>query len=218
MRFYLSSYRLGNHVERLRKILPPKSRVAVVANALDVYSNEVRRTHMAEVYDPYAELERLGFRVSDLDLRTYFGKPDELVNRLRRVDFVWALGGESFVLRRAMALSGFDIEIVRRLHADELAYGGFSAGAVVMAPSLRGIHLMDDINKVPDGYTPEVIWDGVQLIDFAIVPHYRSDHPEAAAAEAAKAYFEENEIDHEVLADGDVIVCSGADIQVLRKT
>lgn len=106
MRFYLSSYQLGDHVDRLKKLLPPKPRVAVVANALDVYSDEARRTHMAKGYNPYAELESLGFMVSDLDLRAYFGKPDKLANRLAQVDFVWALGGAAFVLRRAMALPG----------------------------------------------------------------------------------------------------------------
>ena len=47
----------------------------------------------------------------------------------------------AFVLRRAMQLSGFDDIIVDLLDADAIVYGGFSAGAVVAAPSLEGIHL-----------------------------------------------------------------------------
>ena len=216
MRLYLSSYRLGDHVDRLRQLLPPRPRVAVVANALDVYSNEARRSHRATVYDPNAELETLGFEVADLDLRAYFAKPGPLAERLAAVDFVWVLGGESFVLRRAMALSGFDTEIVRRLRADQLAYGGFSAGAIVATPTLRGIHLMDDPVVVPEGYPPETVWTGLGLVDFSIVPHWRSDHPEAATAEKAVAYVEQHSVHHECLADGDVVVRSGDDIEVLR--
>lgn len=216
MRLYLSSYRLGNYVDRLRSLLPIAPKVAVIENALDLFSQDARCAYKAEVYDPYDEFMDLGFDASELDLRCYFGGQAGLADRLRQVDLVWVLGGESFVLRRAMAASGFDVEIAELLRSNSLAYGGFSAGAVAATPSLRGIDIIDDPHTVPEGYPMDVVWDGLGLTNFAIVPHYRSDHPETEKAERAKAYFEEHRIAHETLADGEVIVRSGDDIEILR--
>lgn len=216
MRLYLSSYRLGNHVDHLKSLLPSKPRVALVENALDLFSLDSRRAYKTEVYDPFTEMEGLGFTVTELDLRQYFGRPKELGERLSGTDLVWCLGGESFVLRRAMMASGFDTEIVPRLKSGDLVYGGFSAGAVVATPSLRGIHIMDDPETVPEGYPTEVVWNGLNLVDFAIVPHFRSRHLEAEKAERAKSFFEEHQIPHEALVDGDVIVRSGNRVEILR--
>ena len=202
MRAYLSSYRLGNHFEQFLALLPRKPNLLLVANALDVFSDEARLRHKAEVYDPNYELEQLGCSVSDLDLRTYFGRPNALKSRLIESDLVWVLGGNSFVLRRAMQQSGFDDLVTEHLRSDEIAYGGFSAGAVVAAPTLDGIHLMDDPEVVPNGYPNEVVWDGLGWIDFAIVPHWQSDHREAADAELARAYLQEKGLPHETLSDG----------------
>lgn len=164
MRLYLSSYRLGRHVEWLKALLPKRPRALILANALDGFSMSLRRKLTAEEYDPYSELEVLSFTVSDFDLRQFFGAPEDLTKTLRTGDLVWILGGNSFVLRRAMALSGFDAELVRLLRSDDLIYGGFSAGAVVAARTLHGIHLMDNPHDVPDGYLSAVIWNGLGWI------------------------------------------------------
>ena len=212
MRAYLSSYRLGNHFERFLDLLPKRPKVLLVANALDVFSDAARQRHKTEVYDPYRELEKLGCSVSDIDLKQYFGRQSALSSRLLESDFVWVLGGNSFVLRRAMFLSGFDDIVSEHVKADEVAYGGFSAGAVVAAPTLEGIHLMDDPEVVPKGYPKEVSWDGLGWTNFAIVPHWKSDHPEAAAAEVAKKYLQEKALPHETLSDGQAFLLVGSDL------
>lgn len=215
MRAYLSSYRLGNHFEEFLALLPRKPNVLLVANALDVFSDEARRRHKAEVYDPICELEQLGCSVSDLDLRTYFGRPNALKSRLMKNDLVWVLGGNSFVLRRAMQLSAFDDLATEFIKSDDIAYGGFSAGAVVAAPTLDGIQLMDDPEVVPQGYPNEVTWNGLGWIDFAIVPHWQSDHPEAAKAELARAYLHEKGLPHETLSDGQAFLMVNNELSLL---
>ena len=47
-----------------------------------------------------------------------------------------------------------------------------------------------------------------------IVPHYRSDHPESAAAEQVVAHLQANGIAHVTLRDGEVIVVNGDDVAV----
>ncbi|GAA3877786.1 hypothetical protein GCM10022404_29440 [Celeribacter arenosi] len=117
-----------------------------------------------------------------------------------------------------MALSGFDTAATQHLKTGNIAYGGFSAGAVVASPSLSGIDLMDDPEAVPNGYQKEVVWSGMKWIDFSIVPHFQSDHPESEAANVAKDFFMKNGIPHRTIADGEVIFGEAGSFEVLPRT
>lgn len=206
MRLYLSSYRIGDRAGSLLALLSDGRRAAIIENALDNISPAARELYRTEAYDPVAELGSLGIAASPLDLRQYFGDPEGLRARLSQFDLVWVTGGNAFVLRRAMKQSGFDDVIVDLLDHDRIVYGGFSAGAVVAAPSLEGIHLMDDPDEAPPGYDRAPVWDGLGLIDHAIVPHYRSPHSESAAAERAVRHLCGRGLRYRALRDGEVIV------------
>lgn len=88
----------------------------------------------------------------------------------------------------------------------ELIYGGWSAGAVVAGPTLRGIEIMDDPYIVAESYQIEPVWDGLGLVDFSIVPHFESDHPEAEAAARAHEHMTATGIPHRTMRDGEVII------------
>ena len=88
--------------------------------------------------------------------------------------------------------------------------GGFSAGAVVATPTLRGIELMDDPTQIVEGYPETVVWEGLGLVDFSIVPHFRSNHPETLLAESAVRYLDERQMPFKALKDGDVWVQDGS--------
>lgn len=206
MRLYLSSYRIGDRAGSLLALLGSGKRAAIIENALDGFSAQARDIYRREAYDPVHELASLGIAGTPLDLRDHFGDPEGLRARLEGYDMVWVTGGNAFVLRRAMKQSGFDDVIVDMLDSDEIVYGGFSAGAVVAAPSLEGIHLMDDPDETPAGYDGEVVWDGLGLIDHAIVPHYRSPHPESAAADRAARHLCNRGLRYRALRDGEAIV------------
>ncbi len=206
MRLYLSSWRVGERAGSLLALLGSGKRAALIENALDLCSDEAREAHRREVYDPAAELNSLGISSTPLDLRTYFGRPEALAAELGNYDLVWVVGGNTFVLRRAMKASGFDDVITAMLDNDQIVYGGFGAGAAVAAPALRGMQLFDDEGEVPRGYDAETVWDGLGLIDHAIVPHYRSPHPETAAAERAARHLSGQGLRYRALRDGEVIV------------
>lgn len=206
MRLYLSSYRIGDRAGSLLALLGSGKRAAIVSNALDNISSTARSIYRDEVYDPHMELASLGLVTEELDLRRYFGEAEALREKLGEFDLVWVMGGNAFVLRRAMKQSGFDDVITGMLERDEIVYGGFSAGAVVATPTLRGIELMDDPAEVPAGYDPEVVWDGLGLIDHSIVPHFRSPHPESATAERAVRHMMSRGMRYRALRDGEVIV------------
>jgi dipeptidase E len=208
MRLYLSSERLGERAGALLAMVGG-TRVAIIANGYDGASAMARELYRREVYDPVAEFQSLGLKPEYLDLRAYFGASDDLRGRLSAFDLVWVMGGNSFVLRRAMRQSGFDTVIRELLEADAIAYGGYAAGAVVAGPSLRGLELMDDPWELPDGYDEPLIWHGLGLTPFAIVPHYRSAHPEAASAEKVVSYMRARRTRFRAISDGEVIVRVG---------
>lgn len=211
MRLYLSSYRLGDRAGALLALIGGTgARAAIISNALDGIPSETRDAYRAEVYDPARELASLGIVGEDLDLRRFFARKEALRQELAGYDLVWVMGGNAFTLRRAMKQSGFDAVISGMLDRDEIVYGGFSAGAVVAGPSLDGYEIMDDPSELPPGYDVNPVRDGLGLIDFAIIPHYRSPHPEAAAAARCVRYFERHRLPFRAVRDGDVIVYVGA--------
>ncbi|GLS44098.1 Type 1 glutamine amidotransferase-like domain-containing protein [Methylobacterium brachythecii] len=202
MRLYLSSLGLGDATSALVDLAPRQGRVALIMNALD--GDTSSRGHWQA--DQSQELSALGFRVEELDLRHFFREPEALRTALCDVDMVWINGGNTFVLMRAMRLSGFDRIIKERLAEDTIVYGGFSAATVAATPSLRGIEAVDDPNEVPEGYPGEIVWDGLGLVPFQVAVHYRSDHPESDDVEKEIAFCEREGLAYRTLSDGQVLV------------
>src|SRR5689334_20758958 len=163
MRLFLSSDKFGNRLDLLAGLARPDAKVAVIANALDLVPPASRETYARTVHDPVAELNAAGLTGSALDLRDYFGAPDKLEPVLTALDMVWVTGGNAFLLRRAMRQSGFDRVAPPLIQADKLVYGGWSAGAVVACPNLKGIEYMDDPHQVAPGYDLAPIFEGLDL-------------------------------------------------------
>lgn len=203
MQLYLSSYRLGDSGAALRK-MARGDRAVVITNALD-FSTDGPRTAAGTARE-IAELGALGFSARALDLRDYFGRPTSLTEQLQDVALLWAVGGNTFLLRRALRQSGLDNYLLARRGDDALVYAGYSAGACVVTPTLRGIHLADEPERLAEGYDPEVIWDGLGLVPYCIVPHYKSDHPESALMEGVVQYLQANGLPFKTLRDGDVLI------------
>lgn len=209
MQLYLASYRTGDSFGELLRMAGPGAQVGVISNAVDFIPQDDRDAYARQVHDPVAEFKVQGLDAYDLDLRAYFRRPEALLAELERTRMVWAVGGNAFLLRRAMRQSGFDAIAPGLIWAERLVYGGWSAGACVAAPSLKGLELMDDPHVLADGYDPAPVWEGLGLIDAAIVPHYRSDHEEAEAAEEVVAWMLEHRVPHRTLRDGDVLIQRG---------
>lgn len=216
VRLYLSSYRLGRHGDRLRGMVGPGAVARVVANGLDAAPTETR----AQVYQrTREELSSLDFRVSELDLRDFFGDRVGLREELIGTSLLWATGGNIFTLNAAFRASGLSTLLPELLEADTLVCGGYSAGAVVTASSLRGIERVDSPEPdvaIPDGYPTGVSWEGLGLLDRLIVPHVRSDHWESERIEEVLAFCRERGIPHLPLCDGEVVVVDGGGWTVLR--
>ena len=207
MRLYLSSVRLGNRPKALLDLLNGSRRAAVVVNAADHETDEER----AESYErERSDLAGLGLDPYELDLRDYFDRPDALRERLEDIDLLWVRGGNVFVLRRALARCGAEDLLIELLAADAFVYAGYSAGAIMLTPSLHGAELVDDPANVPPGYPPEIVWKCLGVLPFHIAPHYRSgEDSEAAAIDLVVTYLIDNHLPFIALRDGEALVFDG---------
>jgi dipeptidase E len=207
MKLYLSSYKLGQKTDQLKVLLSRASKkVAYISNALD-WSSDLERRKNGEQSD-IEQLESLGVGVEleKLDLREYFNKENELKMTIMEFGVIWVCGGNAFVLRQAMKLSGLD-NILLELSATraDMLYGGYSAGVCVLGPTLRGIHIMDPPSERPYG-DYATVWEGLGILDYVIVPHFESDHPDSEPADKAADYLRKHEIPFRTLRDGEVII------------
>jgi dipeptidase E len=218
MRLYLSSFRIGDHPEELLRLLGDGRRVAVIANAIDgafdgVSSADVRADGVRLEVDA---LSALGVRADEVDLRDYFDGERHVADTMAVYDGLWVRGGNAFVLRAAMARSGADTAIRELVEGDAIVYAGYSAGPCVLAPSLRGLELVDHPEEVSATYGGEPIWDGLGLIDFAFVPHYRSiGHPETDDIDKVVARYHRDGTPHRTLRDGEVLVVAGDETRLI---
>jgi len=203
MKLYLSSYFLGDDPTKFAELFGKNKKVAIIMNAADIFGPAKRPDYLKK---EIASLAKIGLEGEELDLRDYFNDPMVLATKLQQYGGVWVMGGNSFVLRRAMYQSGFDQIAPELVLNDHLVYGGFSAGAVVATKTLEGIEIVDDPKQLPEGYDSKIIWEGLGFYDESIAPHFKSDHPESAAIDKVVTYFEEKEMSYAALHDGEVIV------------
>ena len=205
MRLYLSSMGFGNHPEKIALLVGNGRRAAVICNAMDYQDTEER---FSIVKHEITGLVMLGFMPQEIDLRNYFGKSEELKHVLMAYDFLWVSGGNTFLLRRAFKQSGLDALLPELLAHDQIVYGGYSAGACILSPSLKGIDLVDPADEVVVGYDKKIIWDGLHVIDYAIAPHYKSGLY-SDYIDGIVQYFVDHHMHFKTLRDGEVIIIDG---------
>jgi dipeptidase E len=214
MRLYLSSFRMGDHPERLVSLLGRGRSAAVIANAIDDASAQEREDGLRRELDALAAFD---IDAEELDLRDYFERPDRLPDDLRRYGLVWLRGGNVFLLRYALAASGADRVLVALLEQDALVYGGYSAGPCVLGPTLRGFELVDDPDEVRRIYGVPPISDGLAVLDYVIVPHVDSpEHPETERCAALAERLRIDGVPYRTLRDGEAIVVDGSEELIER--
>ncbi len=168
MKLYLSSYRIPTPDELFALLPKPpmECRVAIIPNGKDDKLPQERAKSLDElIYD----LAKYGFGTSVIDLRDY-DDPAPLKEDLQSYEMIWAAGGNCFILRSEMRMSGFEA-ILPELLDNGVVYAGESAGAIIAGTSLEEAAIADDPD-VADVY----ITEGLCLIDKIVVPH--ADSPD----------------------------------------
>jgi dipeptidase E len=210
MRLFLSSYRAGNYPEKLTNLFGEGADVAVVTNAKDYKTPEERQTSVDEILD---FLSSLAMKPVEIDLRAFFKDPESFQGVLERYPAVWMAGGNTFVLRRALKHSGADRVLGDLVRKNEIILGGESAGAIITTPTLTGVEFGDDPDTVPEGYDKKVIYSGLNLVDYHIVPHYQS---EWEGAEKMMVALANNGLRYRTLTDSQAITIDGDKEEFLK--
>ncbi|MCV66873.1 peptidase [Listeria monocytogenes] len=112
-------------------------------------------------------LEDLGLIVEELDVTTE--TLEEITATLKKNDFIYVTGGNTFFLLQELKRSGADKLILEEIAKGKL-YIGESAGAVITSPNISYIQSMDSVKKA----TNLTNYDALNLVDFSILPHYNN--------------------------------------------
>ena len=163
MKLYLSSFRIPTPNDLAKLLGKPlnQTSVALIANAKDYFTQRPRNFTVGE-FVKY--MENLGLNVDQIDLRE-FESADSIKEKLRAYDLIYAMGGNTYMLRYEMRRSGFD-KIIKELLDDGKVFGGYSAGATVAGLSVAGVEMDDE----PE-FAEEVIKEGLNLVPVVILPH-----------------------------------------------
>jgi dipeptidase E len=205
VRYYLSSYKFGDCLDQLTSLLPTGARIGHIHNARDFTTADAAKRFRSQE-EELTQLQQLGFAAEVLDLKTYFHQEAALRTKLQGLQGVWVSGGNTFVLRQAIHLSGFDRLVHELAQRTDFLYAGYSAGICVLSTSLYYLHLVDAAYDFPYADCQQMLWDGLGLLDYALLPHYDSDHPESAAIGKTVAYCIEQKILFKALRDGEVLL------------
>jgi dipeptidase E len=202
MKLYLSSYRIPTPEDFYE--LTGKSeniKAAIITNAKDnrdpVESKQKTDSLLAYLGD-------LGVVSTLIDLRKL--NTQSVVPALQDYDVIYGHGGNTFNLRQAMAVSGFDVHALELLEDREIVYVGESAGAIVMGSTLKGFETVDGLEEVRG----DVVWDGLSLVNKVIVPHADSPDFSDRVAPLQKMYP-----DAIVLNDNQALVVNGGHSRVV---
>lgn len=112
-------------------------------------------------------LEDLGLIVEELDVTTE--TLEEITATLKKNDFIYVTGGNTFFLLQELKRTGADKLILEEIAKGKL-YIGESAGAVITSPNISYIQSMDSAKKA----TNLTNYDALNLVDFSILPHYNN--------------------------------------------
>ena len=112
-----------------------------------------------------------------------------------------------------MKESGFD-QIIRPLLDQGFVYSGFSAGSMVVGNTLEYFDQFDPEDE--EIVEPKRIYDGIGLIDTAILPHWQNGDPkrESQHLQIIESYKNQNE-KIVTLTDNQAIIKNGSDLKVI---
>ena len=109
--------------------------------------------------------KKMGANLTEIDISKEDFKTIEAV--FEEMDVIYFTGGNSFFLIDQLRKTGVDKLLKKELKKGKLMIGE-SAGSVICAPSISYIEIMD---KKPEGYS-QIDDNGLNLIDFYVLPHY----------------------------------------------
>ena len=109
-------------------------------------------------------LENLGMQITELNISTT--EASKIKKTIENADCIYISGGNTFYLLQELRKTGADELIKQHILTGKL-YIGESAGAMITAPNIEYVSLMDD----PEKGKELTGFEGLNIVDFSTVPH-----------------------------------------------
>lgn len=150
--------------------------------------------------------KELGMIVEILDI----SKADkyEAEKILRKNDFIYVSGGNTFFLLQELKRSEIDQLIIEQVSSGKL-YIGESAGSIIMAPDIEYVKYIDELSKAPQLESTL----GLNLISSYPVPHYGHEYFSSMIDEVITNY--NNKIILTPISNSQVILVRDDDIEIV---
>ena len=140
-------------------------KIAFCRNAADLEENS------DYIDSAKAELKAYGYKIQEFDLNLFCNRCSELTYLLGKFDATFFTGGSANYLIYLLNKTGLAAEYTELVKLGKIIHIGFSAGAMICAPSMKYAQVVDDTNGIPN-----LVDQGLNLTSIYIVPHY-SDKP-----------------------------------------
>ncbi len=150
----------------------------------------------------------LGIVIDELDISSEFY--DNIVNKLSKNDYIYLSGGNTFYLLQELKKSGADKLILNEIEKGKV-YIGTSAGSIVTSPNIEFSKKMDDPSVAKELKN----YDGLNLIDFNILPHQNNAYFKDIVDDIIDSYNLEVELC--AINDSQVVIINGNSLEIASK-
>jgi len=131
--------------------------IASIHEAVNFYVEDARNAFLA-----------MGMQVDVLDLSS--ASSEVIAATLKKNDFIYVSGGNTFFLLQELKRTAADVEIIKQVNQGK-TYIGESAGAMITSASIEYVKDMDDCVAANDLLS----YEALNLIDFFPIPHYKNE-------------------------------------------
>lgn len=183
--------------------LPERLTVAFIPTAADPYKDKWF------IEEDRNKLKEKGFNVKDVDIK---GKTEqELLQELKDADIIFVAGGNTFYLLEKARESGFD-RTAKEFVEKGVIYVGSSAGATLAGPNIEPVKPFDDPSEAPSLKS----FEGLNLVDFIILPHFGEEKDKQKYEEIVREYSEKG---YKVipLTDNQAVIVEGYEYKIVEK-
>lgn len=110
-------------------------------------------------------LQKIGLIIDELEVST--ATSEEILLKIRKNDYIFVSGGNTFFLLQELKKTGADKIIIEQINSGKL-YIGASAGSMILSPNIEYAKDMDDYKKAAnlDDYS------ALSMVDFYPLPHH----------------------------------------------
>lgn len=151
---------------------------------------------------------KMGMIVDELEITQ--STSDEIMDTLKRNDYIYVSGGNTFFLLQELRKKGADRMMADQIESGKL-YIGESAGSMIVAPNIEYVKDMDDSKVATELDT----FSGLSVIDFYPVPHY-TNFPFVKAVEKIISKYE-SQLNLCPISNSQAILVNGVEIKVETK-